>query len=229
MASLPPDADFVLMGVSLSNKTFTRSRVGAIFDWCDRQPAMELLIWLGDDLEAINFEVFKGMAPAGALSRARARGAELQAMFMKAYREKPTRQCRLAGVLSQQEIEGDPAYEGTIRETSRLLERLFEGNKAFRDTVLRQVTTNFEAGDKETDRLDDAKLIRLADYILGELAVFLGIYKARGRLTEIYPGPNLFVKEELLAGVYGVGDFLDGAGAYHYVNIAAIGAGPEVS
>ncbi len=220
MTALPRDTDFVLMGVSLSNKIFTRQRVGAIFDWCDRQPPFDFLVWLGDDLEAINFEVFKGMAPSGALSRARSRGQDIHAMFMKAFREKPNRHFRLERVATHQDMVTDPAYADAIAQAAGTLDTLFKDNDAFREDVLRQVAANFASGTKSTDALDTPVLTRLADYILGELSVFLGLYKARGALVEIYPGRNLFVKERLIRGHYGYTEIFQADGEYRYIDLS---------
>ncbi|MGF1455168.1 MAG: tRNA-dependent cyclodipeptide synthase [Alphaproteobacteria bacterium] len=220
MTAIPPKTDFVLMGISLSNKTFTRQRMGAIFDWCDRQSPFDFLVWLGDDLEAINFEVFKGMAPSGALSRARSRGRELQAMVMKAYRETPSRRVRLARVATHRDMITDPDYGAAIARAHGTLDSLFRDHPPFREDVLRQVAVNLGSGNKATETRDEALLTRLADYILGELSVFMGVYKSRGTLVEVYPGPNLFVKENLIRGDYGHTEIFQADGEYLYIDLS---------
>lgn len=189
------DHDFVnyIMGVSLGNRTFTRDFAEHLFSCLAPPSRGHLEILLCDTLETINFRVRRNMSHEYAKIAARAKASELRDMFINLSRGNDR---SLKVVLeSQSGYRQLPQFNLLLAE----IQKAYKERAKFFHDVNDQVRLNLVNVRKS---FLEAHLEELSEYVQEELALFYTYFSFRPEVVEIYPGPNLYVKEQLFSGAY---------------------------
>lgn len=164
---------------------------------CTKYSRLEVL--LGDECEVINYCIFRGLALDDARRLAQRRADEIGRMFQRASRAAKFPICTTAE--SKCVMVRDKLFD----ETHATLGRAYAKRGVFWHDVRRQVRMNlFLRARRLPPGFISSHMDDLAMYVVRELALF---YTLRAQelvptLVELYPGPQLFVKERLFAGEY---------------------------
>lgn len=188
------------MGVSLGNREFDRSFVRSTFKTLSDHSPSSVFVFLGDQIEAINYVVFRDMGSGEAKQISRARGESLGRMFDSA-----ANLLRSNDILFQWSLESElrqsSQFGGFISDNQCILEESSKNDSEFVQMLDAQIFENLKAKEQRIGRKYIADNIsRLRGYVLGELAVFFALFSVIPSPTEIYPGPNLFIKNEIMGG-----------------------------
>lgn len=187
----------VLMGVSLANRIFSRAFAKKLYDWVNENHIRCLKTVVFDEIEAINYRVFRAMQQNDATATAKHRGRDFQRMFNSTFAKN--------GVLFDAALESEahtrlhPMYESILCE----LQEAYTDNSKFAMDVQTQVRCNLTHRIKiYGSGMIEIHMNLLVQYILKEIA-FLETYKRLEPNTlEIYPGPNMMIKHRIWSGAY---------------------------
>lgn len=192
----------VVLGVSLSNRVFDAAFCEEFCRMIADSAPRSVMVFLGDEIEKINYTLFGKKTMEDATVTAVTRGLNLARMFRKA--------CRALDDLDvyfdirlESELRSSFFYGSDVKEINKSLKRLMGYSEEFRRDIYAQVRRNMQVREKKYGaRFLDKNMDYLSEYIIGELAVFFSYYKKYRRVDEVYPGENLFVKENILNGEY---------------------------
>lgn len=190
-------AEHALMGVSLANRAFTKKFGGRLCDWVLARDIGCLRVVIFDEIEAINYVVFRGMTQQAARAAARQRGHDFERMFNRLFVGR--------GLGFSVELESEsvtrnhPLYESVLAE----LLAAYRRNESFAEDVRTQVLTNLSARIEHygLERIESA-MPWFVEYVLKEIAFLELWFRLTLDTLELYPGPNLVVKERLWRGEY---------------------------
>ena len=192
----------VIMGVSLANSTFNRAYVHKLFTLLAEAKPHGVWVFLGDEIEVINYVVFGGKQTGRARDIAHARGQNLGRMFES-----------LSVILKEQGVSFTWMLESEWRASGQMgaeiktvqleLETALHNDNNFRNDIENQVRHNLSdrALRYGTVAIEN-NMNLLRNYILGELAIFIAFWRVYPKVIEVYPGENLVVKEHILMGLY---------------------------
>jgi tRNA-dependent cyclodipeptide synthase len=186
------------MGVSLANRLFNARFARSLGSWVRAQGG-HLDIILGDTCESVNYRVFRRLESFDALELAQRRAEELRRMFDRA-----ARTCRIScDVILQSEYESRQVH--AFIDVFGTLQSAYRAGGAFARDVDQQVHLNVRQRLSVVPDGERATYVRqLSEYVVRELALFYLLRtQSRGCCrTELYPGPQLMVKERLFSGRY---------------------------
>jgi tRNA-dependent cyclodipeptide synthase len=186
----------IVLGVSLSNRAFNRRYCAYLTQWLREQQPASLEVIVFDMIETINYQVFRGLDKLASVKLATRRGEELRRMFRSF-------DCEGAPIAAMLESETALRHEEAFRISLEELRRAYSKLGAFTRDVRGQALHNLEGRrQRHGDEFVLSRMDELAEYVLQELAYFYVLFRERPGLREIYPGPNLWVKERLFAGQY---------------------------
>jgi len=186
------------LGVSLSNRLFSSLFAKRLTNWlCADYNHLEVL--LGDECEVINYCTFRGLTLGDARRLAQRRADEIGRMFQRVSR------AAKFPIFITAESRWLLLRDTLFKETYTKLEHAYTKGGDFWHDVRSQVKMNLCIRERRlptgfvSSHLDD-----LALYVVRELAVFytLRAHDLGPALVELYPGPQLFVKERLFEGEY---------------------------
>ena len=186
--------DSAFLGVSLSNGAFKRMFASNLYAWLLQNGVSAIEIVVFDRIEVINYEVFRTMQPDVALTRTKARGRDLANMFERVDRDAGL--CRKVTLESEHYLLTTAQY----KEIHGELVSEYYGCAKFAKAVRWQVVNNLaQRVQRYGYEYVAENMERLSRYILGELTFFQVYAETYSRTLEVYPGPNLRIKEQLLA------------------------------
>ena len=166
-------------------------------DWLKINGADHCDVIVFDDIEAINYVIFRNMRPSKARIIAHKRGNDLNRMFNSVFAN--TSSDYVCSKESESEIKKSQKYS----QLRRRLYQAYEKNPQFREDVELQVIDNLK---QRIDRYGSGYILdnihELGQYVLDEIAFFEAYYSRYPNYVEIYPGKILFVKKALWEGKY---------------------------
>lgn len=187
----------VLMGVSLANRIFSRAFAKKLYDWVNENHIRCLKTVVFDEIEAINYRVFRAMRQNDATATTKHRGRDFQRMFNSIFSKN--------GVLFDVVLESEahtrlhPMYEFILCE----LQEVYADNSKFAMDVQTQVRYNL------THRIKvyglgtiETQMNLLIQYVLKEIAFLETYNRLEPNTLEIYPGPNMMIKHRIWSGAY---------------------------
>lgn len=161
----------VFVGISLGNKLLTPELAEKYVKWAHTNTRDNAVILVADDIDTVNWMVFRGLGRKEAEEKVRQKGYGMKGMFDKAIRN-----------LARQE--NDPTYIANVHiifwsdiknkgydHLKEILAEEYKTNTEFREQVLYFVDKYIELRDVEIPTEDKD---RLADYIINELPTLLG-------------------------------------------------------
>ncbi len=161
----------IFVGISVGNKLLTPELAKRYVEWAHKYTKDNALILIADEIDAINWQVFRGSSEEEALVKAREKGYQVAGMFDKAKRtlaretDDPTYITNVH-TLFWEDIK-NPGFEH-VRE---ILIEQYKTNNNFKKAVLHFVNKYIEFRQVEVKE-DDKD--RLASYIISELPTLLG-------------------------------------------------------
>lgn len=197
-----PKRSHLVMTVSLSATIFNKSFFERLFDWIREIKCRRLSVIFFDSLETINYTVFKGLERGEAFSLAIRRASELQRMVQSVM---PSHDICYPNIelLKESEVEEKADFKYKNAERLNKFRCLYSRHESFRNDVHSQIVQNLQRRLLQHGELFFSNnLNRIAEYLLGELAFFETYWEFYPNAIEIYPGSNLFLKENLWCGRY---------------------------
>jgi tRNA-dependent cyclodipeptide synthase len=184
----------IFIGISLGNKYFTKDRIRKYLLWAIENTRDYALALVADEIQAINYEVFKCLAPEEALSRAMSHGNDIYNSIIKIRNGLATETRRKIKIARWSDVTTDSNYKSNLS----VLLREFDRNRTFKLYVLKIVGENL--GKKLT--IDDEAVVdKLASYVLLEIPALLNGVTFEGCFFDLHPYPGLSSLDELLVGI----------------------------
>lgn len=187
----------VLLGVSLANRVFNRRFARSLAQWLQANAVRQVHVVVFDEIEAINYQVFRGMDLGCALGAAQRRGAQFQTMFR--------RELDGCGASVTVELESECLIRAHAQYATAVgvLSDALNCDVRFATDVQRQVLTNLAMRVEKHGRgAINARMVQLRYYLIRELSFVDTYLSLRPDSVEAYPAPNLNVKLSLWGGEY---------------------------
>ena len=161
----------IFIGISLGNKLLTPELCKKYVSWAHTNTRDNAVILIADDIDVVNWIVFRGLSREEAVAKVRKKGYSVKGMFDKAIRE-----------LARNE--NDPGYIANVHiifwsdirnkgydHLKMLLDFEYKNNNKFRSQILYFVN---KYTDLRAVEIADVDKDKLADYIISELPTLLG-------------------------------------------------------
>jgi tRNA-dependent cyclodipeptide synthase len=161
----------IFIGISLGNKLLTPELAKKYVRWAHKNTKDDAVVLIADDIDIINWMIFKGLNREEAKKKVCQKGYGLKGLFDKAIRE-----------LAREEK--DPTYIANVHiifwsdirnkgydHLKEILAEEYKINEEFHKQVLHFVDKYIELRDAEVSDEDKDKL---TDYIISELPTLLG-------------------------------------------------------
>ena len=184
------------IGISLENPIFKGKSLSALLFW-SRQKFEEITVVVGDYLCRFNEIMLIGCDETKASQQAQSLGdiflLQTKEIFDK-YSEQKIRLTRWKDHLQSKEY----------KESSTILEKLFESNSDFRASVEKDAFGFIKRRKRNNQKIlvDTQEALKLCcQYLLEEISVFSALSQ-QGWNVELYPGPELCVLAEVAKGKY---------------------------
>ena len=161
----------IFIGISLGNKLLTKDLAKKYIKWAYENTRDHVLVLIADDIDTINWEVFRDFTKEEAEQKVKEKGGGIADMFERA-RRILAREEKDEGYLSGVTV----AYWSDIQNKGYLhlrdiLANEYKTNPEFKIAVLRFVNKYIETRDQ---KISDEKKDRLASYIINELPTLIG-------------------------------------------------------
>lgn len=161
----------IFVGISLGNKLLTPELARHYVQWGHDHTNKNAVILIADKIDAINWEVFRGLPPEEALRKSEQKGYGVAGMFDKA-RRRLARETGDMGYISQVHvIFWEDIHNWGYDMLRGILQSEYDNNPEFQKAVLGFVDKYIELRQTEVSESDKH---RLADYIIDELPTLLG-------------------------------------------------------
>lgn len=188
----------IWIGISLGNKYFTPEHIKAYIAWALEHTKDRVQIVVADAIYAINLEVLDGKNPDAAMQRALLLGEqkvqEIQ-QFVDGFPEKEKIRIRRWN---------DVARTDAYQKKLNIVKNEYRANPAFREYVIRILTTGRADRVEKISKLSPEKLDRLAEYVLEEIPLFVDGMVDREDPDVVYtliPYPGITLLDELFVDV----------------------------
>jgi len=184
------------MGISLTNPVFQGRALEALVNWMTDR-FQHCLVVIGDVLWRYNEQIFSGLDPEKAQTRAQQLGDTFIEQTKRLFRSLPNDRLELTRWQSHLET---PEF----LKSKKQLNLLFESDTEFRSAVQRDAYSFIRRQAKQNRdfAVPTEKAIELSSqYLLEEIAVFSSLSE-QGWHVELYPGPELKVLIDIAKGKY---------------------------
>jgi len=182
----------IWIGISLGNKLFTKESIKKYIEWALKYTKEDVLVVIGDRLQAINFEVLDGYSKIRALKTALRDGDKKEKEIKEILLELSIDEAKKVKVVRFRHVTASKYHDYRLE----ILNIEFKTNSNFHNYIIKILNENKKVSSKNlsTDELD-----KLAQYILQEIPVYLngakygGLPEHGGKtyLLQIYPGIGL--------------------------------------
>jgi tRNA-dependent cyclodipeptide synthase len=178
----------IWVGISLGNKWFTQENIKEYILWSLDHSKDGIMVIIGDTLHAINLEVLSTMKKETALAKAIKLGGEKLFEVQKLIRELPESEQKRIEIARWDEVTDSDEY----RNNFQVFKNEYATNDQFRNRILQIVKEGRPDRQSTISKLNQAKLDRLAEYVLNELPILVNGITSRitGHIYTaiIYPG-----------------------------------------
>jgi len=182
----------IWIGISLGNRFFTKENIKKYIEWALEHTKDDVLVVIGDSLQAINFEVLDGYPKIRALENALRKGDEKEKEIKAILSEFSRAKRDLVKIVRFRHVTASKYHDYRLE----VLHNEFKANQNFHDYIIKILNENKKVSSKN---LSNDQLDKLAEYILQEIPVYLngakygGIPEHGGKtyLLQIYPGIGL--------------------------------------
>ncbi len=182
----------IWVGISLGNRFFTRENIKKYLEWALEYTKNDVLVVIGDRLQAINFEVLDKHTKIRALKNALKKGDEKEKEIREILSGFPREKRDLVKVVRFKHVTASKYHDYRLE----VLHNEFKTNQKFHEYIIKILKENKKVLSKD---LSNDQLDKLAEYILQEIPVYLNGAKYGGTpehggktyLLQIYPGIGL--------------------------------------
>ena len=162
----------IFVGISMGNKLLTPKLAKHYVEWAHKYTKDDTIILIADEIDAVNWEVFRGFSPEEAKKKVRDKGYQIAGMFDKAartlYRETgDATYITKVHTIFWEDIK-NPGYEHVVQ----ILTEQYNNNEKFKNAVLHFVNEYIRL--RQAENISDKDKDRLAGYIIAELPTLLG-------------------------------------------------------
>ncbi len=162
----------IFVGISLGNKLLTPELCKHYVEWAHRNTKDNCVILIADKIDAVNWQIFRGLSREESLEKVKDKGYGILGMFEKAKRTL-AKEKEDASYISRVHIIfwEDIVNEG-YTELRKILNDEYENNLEFKERVLYFVNKYCELRDVSILSAEDKD--KLAGYIIDELPTLIG-------------------------------------------------------
>ncbi|MCA9354080.1 MAG: tRNA-dependent cyclodipeptide synthase [Candidatus Kaiserbacteria bacterium] len=161
----------IFVGISLGNKLLTPELARHYVEWAHKYTNKNAVILIADKIDAVNWQVFRGLSEAEALEKAAQKGYGVAGMFDKARRTLARETGDMGYISNVHVIFWEDIYNWGYDMLRGILEKEYWENSEFQNAVLHFVDKYIELRDVDVSDEDKHKL---AGYIIDELPTLLG-------------------------------------------------------
>ncbi len=161
----------IFVGISLGNKLLTPELAEKYVEWAHKNTKDNAVVLIADDIDTINWEVFRGLSHEEAEEKVRKKGYGIKGMFDKAIRNLAREQNDPTYIANVHIIFWSDIRNKGYDHLREILDEEYKTNESFRDKVLYFVDQYTELRDVEISNEQKDKLAR---YIISELPTLLG-------------------------------------------------------
>jgi tRNA-dependent cyclodipeptide synthase len=170
----------ILIGISLGNLFFSGTNLRKYIRWALNNTRDKIVVLIADDIQSINYKVFKNLDDKEALQKANEQGKEKKVLLFK-----------LLGELSKEErnkikiiLWKDILSKDYVRKIRMTFEE-FEKSPQFKEEIL-DIVALFIKGRQGMTKED---MNKLSEYILNELPLLIEGLSFEGDYYELIPYP----------------------------------------
>jgi tRNA-dependent cyclodipeptide synthase len=170
----------ILIGISLGNLFFSGTNLRRYIRWALNNTRDKIVVLIADDIQSINYKVFKNLDDKEALQKANEQGNEKKILLSK-----------LLGELSKEErnkikiiLWKDILSKDYVKKIRMTFEE-FEKNPQFKEEIL-EIVALFIKGRQGMTKED---MNKLSEYILNELPLLIEGLSFEGDYYELMPYP----------------------------------------
>jgi tRNA-dependent cyclodipeptide synthase len=161
----------IFVGISLGNKLLTPELAERYVQWAHHHSKDNALILIADDIDVINWMVFRGLSKEEAEEKVQQKGYGIKGMFDKAIRNLARKENDPTYIANTHIIFWSDIKNSGYDHLREILAEEYTSNTAFRERVLYFVNKYIELRDVTVSNEDRDKL---AGYIISELPTLLG-------------------------------------------------------
>jgi len=161
----------IFVGISLGNKLLTPELAEKYVKWAHAYTKDNAIILIADDIDTINWRVFRGMNKKDAEEKVRQKGYGMKGLFDKAIRNLARQENDQTYIANTHIIFWSDIRNKGYDHLKEILAEEYKINKEFREQILYFVDKYIEIRDVEVSLEDKDKL---SDYIISELPTLLG-------------------------------------------------------
>jgi len=161
----------IFVGISVGNKLLTPELAKRYVEWVHKHTKDNALILIADELDAINWQVFRGFNEKNALVKAREKGYQIAGMFDKAKRTLARETDDPSYITNVHTLFWEDIKNPGFEHVCEILTEQYNTNDKFKEAVLYFVDKYIELRQIEVIDTDKNKL---ASYIISELPTLLG-------------------------------------------------------
>ncbi len=176
----------IFIGISLGNKWFTKENLREYLNWALEHTKDKVLFWIGDKIQAINYNVRNKNHSKYNNNRALKNGLKIREMLKDLISELPREKQNKIKILRWGEYE---EYDEFCKKYTSIIYNEFKKNPKFQKEILQLIKKLI------TDRkFSDEEYLELSKYLLEE---FVGSYSGINYELNYY-GMYLYPQESLL-------------------------------
>ena len=177
----------VFVGISLGNKLLTPELAKRYVEWAHKHTKDNAVILIADDIDCINWQVFRGFSEDEARKKVREKAYQLSGMFDRAKRNLARKNNDPSYLTNVHTLFWEDVVNTGYSELRELLIEQYYKNSTFKCAILSFVDKYIEL--RNVDIITNVQKDQLADYILSELPTLLGGIKWNSTLYNLilYP------------------------------------------
>jgi hypothetical protein len=161
----------IFVGISLGNKLLTPELCKHYVEWAHKNTKDNCVILIADKIDAINWQVFRGLSEKESLEKVTEKGYGILGMFEKAKRALARETGDASYISSVHVIFWNDIINEGYSSLRKVLEYEYANNQDFKERILYFVNKYCELRDVKTSLKEKDKL---AGYIIDELPTLIG-------------------------------------------------------
>lgn len=162
----------IFIGISLGNKLHTPDLVKSYIQWAYEKTNTNVVILIADKIDAVNWEVFRGLSREDALKKTKQKGYGVSGMFDKARRKLAKETGDMGYIARIHIVFWDDIINYGYVGMREVLEKEYWTNPTFQEKVLFFVNKYIALREATSITLEQKH--KLAGYIIDELPTLIG-------------------------------------------------------
>jgi tRNA-dependent cyclodipeptide synthase len=185
----------ICVGVSIGNKYFSADNIRKYVEWGLMYTKDDLLVFIADAIQAVNFEIFDKRNSASAHRKAIKAGDKMEKIIKERIDDLNDR--KKVKLVRWEDVTNTEAY----RENLKKIHSFYQANAEFRNYIIQSIKAGRPDKKDKFEKMSDAELDRLAEYVLQEIPFFVNGIEHGGRVYTLIPYPGLTMIDKLFIGL----------------------------